>query len=339
MKFIDYAKWLLGGQIGLCFRLLGDIKGSYRVSFLAEAGKNGVLAALASAPLNLEELLDALKLPLEKAPSLKAFLHLGLTVGEIAFHAGRYQLKGKRAKALADKDFDPFLAMAEEVCGLHVPYIGAALEESDGAKLLELTNRHSEIIARSSRIAEPMLKRAMEQLVSRSGAFKLLEIGSGSGAYLSYALALNPQLTAVGVERVETLAQALKDNIACLGLASRVEIFAQDIRTLDFTEPFDCITLFNNIYYFPEHEHAPLLAKLHRWLRPGGKIAIVTLCRDGVHPLDAVMHMWSAMTPGASVLVEPKAFESLMQSAGFATETVAPVIMNPAIKIFIGKKA
>lgn len=339
MKLRDYGKWIVSGQAGVFLRLSRRLKGCYSIIFLSRAGRTGVLSALADSPLTLEDLSIALKLAPEKTAGLKAFLNLGVTLGEIALRDGRYRLKGKLARALSNADNDPYLALTEEAGGLHVPYIQAALAEGDASMLSELTDRHSEVIARSSRVIEPILMAVMERLVPRSGPFELLEIGSGSGVYMLHALTLNPALSVTGVERARTVARALKDRISGAGLTTRAEVRECDMRSLDFKDRFDCITLFNNIYYFPEAEHPKLLADLFKWLKPGGKLAIATLCRDGKYPIDAVMHMWSAMTPGASELPEPGAFRDLMERAGFATEVTTPSPVDPAMKVFIGRKS
>jgi SAM-dependent methyltransferase len=339
MKFMDYVKWIIKGEAGVFLRLSRDLKGCYRVLFLSHAGKTGFLRALSSEPLTFQGLMNAIPLAPENAPRLKAFLNLGQTLGEIGLNSGRYHLKGKLSRALSREKFDPYLALTEEASGLHVPYIGSAINsDNDGSQLVELSDAHSEVIARASRVAEPVLKSVMDQLIPRSGPFELLEIGSGSGVYLLHALASNPVLRATGVERVPSVAQALTEKLGHSGLASRAEILATDMRSLEFANRFDCITLFNNIYYFPESEHEALLAKLLTWLKPGGRLAIATLCRGGKYPIDAILHLWSAMTPGASVLVEPEAFITLMGTVGFFSEIVTPSFIDPALKVFIGQK-
>lgn len=340
MKFLDYAKWMLSGQAGAFLRLSRAMKGFYATSFLARAGKTGVLRALASGPLAESELMRATGTEPQDAPAFRAFLHLGVTLGEIALDSGRYRLKGALARALSRQDFDPFLALAEEVAGLHAAYIASALDKSvDPAGLAALTDRFSEIIARSSRVAEPVLKSVMESFIPRSGQCDLLEIGSGSGAYLLHALGLNAGLQATAVERVTPIAGELEKKVRAAGFASRARVVASDVRALDCPGRFDRITLLNNIYYFPESEHADLLARLYAWLKPGGKLAVATLCRDGGNPLDAAMHMWSAMTPGASVLVDSEAFQGVMGRAGFCVEAVTPSAVASAFKVFVGQKS
>lgn len=339
MKFFDYLKWIVTGQAGAYWRLSRSMKGLYTVCFLARAGQSGLLAALGSGSRSTPELLRAMRLEPGAAPVLEAFLHLGLTVGQLARDDGRFRLKGRLARSLSRAAFDPFLALAEEVGGLHVSYIGKALDrETNPRELLEVTDRFSEIIARSSRVAEPVLKNVLEGILPRSGAFELLEIGSGSGAYLLHALAWNPGLVATGVERVESIARDLEQKIRAAGYASRARVLASDVRALDFSGRFDCITLLNNLYYFPESEHTQLLGRLYGWLKPGGTLAVATLCRNGNAPLDAVMHMWSAMTPGASVLVDPEAFPGVMGRAGFCVDVVTPSAVAPGFKVFLGQR-
>lgn len=340
MKLNDYVHWIGSGQANAFLRLSSNLKGFYHVCFLARAGQLGLLKILASKPLTQEELLIALHLaPETHSTGLKAFLHLGLTLGAIGLSRDRYTLKGKLAKAMADPAFDAFLSMAEEASGLHAPYIAAALsEEMAVEKLKACSDRHAEVIARSSKIAEPVLKSVLDSLIPVSGPFSFLEIGSGSGVYLLHALSRNPRLTAIGVELVEDLAQRITEKILDAGHADRARMLACDMWTLDYAACFDCITLFNNIYYFPESEQPKLLEKLYRWLKPGGRLAIATLCRGGKYPIDAIMHMWSAMTPGASILPEPQAFTKRMADSGFTAKAVTPSVLDGAMKVFVGQK-
>ena len=63
------------------------------------------------------------------------------------------------------------------------------------------------------------------------------------------------------------------------GLASRFRVMYADIRQAcaDTTGPFDLITLYNNIYYFPETERVRLLVSLRERLKPRGKLAVASL--------------------------------------------------------------
>lgn len=337
MKFQDYWTWVINGQAGAFVRLSSNLKGFYRISFLSRAGKIGLLKALESRALNQDELLGALNLSSEKLPSMQAFLNLGVTLGELKLCSGRYKLRGKLARNMAKPEFDAFLSMTEEAVGLHAPYITTALSGDVGGDDLKiLSDEHSEIIARSSKIAEPILKSVLDQLIPESGPCKFLEVGSGSGIYLLHALSRNAELSATGVELVEELVNNISKKILESGNVERAKMHACNIWKLNHPGEFDCITLFNNIYYFPESDHLQLLEKLFKWLKPGGKLAIATLCRDGKFPIDAIMHMWSAMTPGASVLPEPKAFTKLMEKAGFKARAETPSRLDSAMKVFIG---
>ncbi|EKO39486.1 MAG: hypothetical protein B193_1815 [Solidesulfovibrio magneticus str. Maddingley MBC34] len=339
MRFGQYLKWFVSGEAGTFLRMSRDMKGYYRMCFLAQAGKHGLLRALADRSRDADELLAVLRLPSQRMPGLKAFLHLGLTLGELACRDGRYSLKGRQSRALAKTAFDHYLGLAEEVSGLHGPYIAAALDHEDhGQELVAVSDAHAEAIVRSSRVAQPLLQDVMDRLVPLHGDFELLEVGSGTGVYLRHALVRNPSLRAVGVERERPIAQTLRDRLLHEGLSERAEGVAKDMRELDYRERFDCITLFNNIYYFPEEGHEALLRLLLSWLKPGGTLAVATLCRDGGYPIDALLHLWSALTPGASVLPDPAAFTSLMAGVGYEAKAVTPSIIDPAMKVFVGVK-
>jgi hypothetical protein len=98
----------------------------YRLCFLSTAARLGLLDLLASGPHALSEILGKQEADPTKAEALAAFLEIGISVREIQLKGGKYHLRGGLSKALSRRQFDPFVAMTQEVVGLHVPYLAAA---------------------------------------------------------------------------------------------------------------------------------------------------------------------------------------------------------------------
>src|SRR5262245_46344298 len=63
-----------------------------------------------------------------------------------------------------------------------------------------LADQQGDLIARSSRLAEPFICEAVDEVLPPRGRVRLLEIACGSAAYIRYAAARNPELTALGLE-------------------------------------------------------------------------------------------------------------------------------------------
>src|SRR5919201_3376128 len=83
-----------------------------RIHFLAVATDLDLLEELHRRPADAGQLSD--RLAIGDPALLDAFLRLGAALGELRCRAGRWSLRGQRAKALAAPAADPTRAMAQE---------------------------------------------------------------------------------------------------------------------------------------------------------------------------------------------------------------------------------
>jgi SAM-dependent methyltransferase len=211
---------------------------------------------------------------------LDALLELGVALKEFACDGERYRLRGARAKAFATPDGDALAALVEEYVTYHGPaYRELAARMLDGAPPGDYLNGRGQMIARSSRIFEPFVRDFVETLVAGAGALNLLEIGCGSGVYLHYAAQANPQARGIGIDLQADVVRATSANLRTWGLDTRFTVMQADIRVPpgELNGPFDLLTLYNNIYYFPVAERPALLRGLHARLAPGGRLALVSV--------------------------------------------------------------
>jgi cyclopropane fatty-acyl-phospholipid synthase-like methyltransferase len=172
------------------------------------------------------------------------------------------------------------------------------------------------LIARSSRVLEPLLFEVIDQVVPRSGAMRLLEVGAGSGIYILRAAERNPQLTAVGLELQAEVADLATENLRQWGLEGRARIAKGDVRERRAEPAFDLVTLHNNIYYFPVEERVALFEHLRGFLAPRGRLLLTTGCRGGSVSME-LLNLWSASTRGCGRLPDPSELEAQMRRAGF----------------------
>jgi cyclopropane fatty-acyl-phospholipid synthase-like methyltransferase len=177
------------------------------------------------------------------------------------------------------------------------------------------------------------LNEVTDSLVPTSGPFTLLEIGCGSGVYLFRALRRNPDLKAVGVEVQPRVAESLRAQADVQHLSDRVKIVQADVRTLEFKEAFDLITLHNNIYYFPEAERVAFLRQLLSWLRPAGRIAISSACPGG-GVFSSYMRLWAAMTAGAGPLPDVRVFTRQLEDAGLVAVRCDKPVLFDSYRVF-----
>ncbi len=327
---------LKSGQMGLLRRLGRSSTELYRVCFLARVGELGLLERLGPTGATFPEVARALNIDLERRPAMQALLDLGVALGEFKAKNGRYSLKGYMAKKLAAADNDSWQAMTSEVSGLHAACLAAAPGgESDARRLSEMTAAFSTVIARSSRTLEPVLTAVTRKLVPGNGSFRLLEVGCGSGVYVCAALRRNPEARVVAVERVPEVAETAVASIRQEGFADRCRMVNDDVRELSFGREFDLITLHNNIYYFLEAERPELLSRLRSWLKPGGRLAVTTVCQGG-GPFSRVLMLWSTVTADAGSLPSPDGFAKVLTQAGFAGVRTQPLFPGEAYTLFSG---
>ncbi|GHC74752.1 SAM-dependent methyltransferase [Streptomyces flavofungini] len=308
----------------------------YRASFLAAAAGSGVLGCLAARPCDLESLAEHLESGPDDRQRLRAWLDIGVQLGELDRREGCYRLRSRTAKALAQVGNDAVAGALEELLRFHVPALRDAPRMLKDGSRFELSDQDGLVIARSTLVVRGFVEEAISRTLPRTTPVRLLEVGCGSGAYVRYAAGLNPRLTALAVDlQAEVAGQAAK-NMAHWGLADRVETRAGDLRTLDLQPQFDVVTLHNNIYYFPEEERAEVLARARSFLAPGGTLLLTSSCRgSGTLGLD-VLNLWFEYAGFGGPL--PLADELLdqLRAAGFDGVRATRLLPGQAFRSFVG---
>jgi SAM-dependent methyltransferase len=193
-----------------------------------------------------------------------------------------------------------------------------------------------ELIARSSLTVEPILCELIDGLVPRRGAFRILEVGCGTGAYIRHAAGRNRELIALGLELHPGVADAARKNIDVWGLSERVAIETGDVRDREPSPNYDLITLHNNIYYFPPESRAALLRLLRDFLRPSGRIVVTTWYIGGGLGAEGI-NLWFSLVDGCGRL--PRMTEMLdhLREAGYVDIRYRRLIPFEAYGAFVAK--
>ena len=307
----------------------------YQTCFLSTLVSSGLLPRLAAGPATLTDLAAVWGLKPEQHQALAAWLEVGIRCGDLRRGPDGYTLAGKLARTLADTACDPEAALLEEVANLHYDLIRQLPTRLKEGRAFTLSDLDGEVVARSSRVLEPLISAAMDAVIPKSGKIRLLDAGCGSGGYISYACRRNPELTAVGVELDPEVAEATRRRLADRGLSSRVEILAGDIRSQTPRGDFDVATLHNNVYYFPVASRPGLLALVRRFLKPGGRLLLTTGCKGGGLTM-AVLDLWGAATQGCGPLPAPEELLTQLQEAGFRAVSARKLYPFEAFYAFAG---
>ncbi|MBS2966888.1 class I SAM-dependent methyltransferase, partial [Actinocrinis puniceicyclus] len=308
----------------------------YRATFLASAAGHGMLHWMAVRPCDLETL--ALKLGVsgkQDKQRLRAWLEVGVRLGEFDKHEGCYRLKSRSAKLLARMKHDALAAALEEVMQNHVPVLLNAPRMLRTGERFTMADQDGSVIARSTRVVEPLVEAAIDATLEREYPVRLLEIGCGSGVYVRYAASVNPRLTALAIDLQDEVARQAAKNIAEWGLGDRVEVRCGDLRTLDLEPQFDLVTMHNNIYYFTPDERVEILRRARRLLAPGGKLLLTTSCKGGHIGLD-LLNLWFEYADFGGPLPAAEELVDQFTQAGFLDAQARRIVPGEQFRAFVG---
>ncbi|MFG2681640.1 methyltransferase [Streptomyces sp. NPDC048392] len=313
----------------------GFVEPVYRAAFLASAASSGVLGALAVRPCDLESLAERLGVAEEDRPRLREWLDMGIRLGDLGRREGCYKLRSLPAKALAQAGNDAIAAALEEVLRFHVPALLNGPRMLREGRRFALDDQDGLVIARSTRVVRPLVEEAIDRTLDRDTPVRLLEVGCGSGAYVRYAAALNPRLSALAVDLQQDVADSAAANMAEWGLTDRVETRRADLRTLDAQPQFDLVTLHNNIYYFPEDERVAALRRAHDLLAPGGRLLLTTSCKGGNIGLEA-LNLWFTYADFGGPLPRADELVDQLRQAGFGDVQATRIVPGEQFHAFTG---
>lgn len=335
MDIMTLGKIVKDRQVPLLLKLTRNfVTPMYRASFLAAASGSGVLACLAVRPCDLDTLAARVGVTGDKR-LLKAWLDLGVRLGDIGWDDTCYRLRSRTAKALAQPRNDAIVAALEEVVRFHLPLLSNAPGMVRDGRRLSLSDQDGSVIARSTRVVQPFVEEAIAHTLTRTLPVRLLEIGCGSGTYVRYAANLNPRLTALAVDMQQEVADEAAKNMAEWGLADRVETRQGDLFDLDLEPQFDLVTLHNNIYYLPESKRVAALAHARSLLAPGGRLLLTTSCPGGSPGIE-VLNLWFEYADfGGSLPHEPE-LTAQLEEAGFSDIEVRRLIPGEQFRAFVG---
>lgn len=316
---MQLGRWwnlVVDGNLAVLFRVGRLQRAFYRLSFLSAALEAGLLARLANEPVAFEQLAHEFAPDPAQHDGLRAWLDFGVRLGELREQRGTYVVRGWLGRRLASPAHDAAAALVQEAGDLHYKLLTEGLSRLRAGRCFSLADQRGDIVARSSRVLEPLVFDAVDGVIPLNEPVRLLEIGCGTGTYIHYAGTRNPQLRAVGLELQPEVAQLARQNLHRWGFGERVSIETGDVRARAPESIFDVATLHNNIYYFPVAERPALLAHVRAFLRPGGRLLITTACQGG-SPAADILNVWAAMTPGCGRLPRPEELERQLVEASY----------------------
>ena len=297
--------------------VMRDLFPFLRMHYLYAALETGLLRALQTNATR-ETLMD--KLSVQRSELLDALLDMGLALKELSLRNAVFSLKGKRSKVLASKDGDALAAIIQANVTYYSDAYRHLADRMCGAPLGDDLDEIGEIVARFSKIGEPILGSFIQSLVPTSGLFRMLDVGCGSGFVLKTAWEANKKATGIGIDTDREVAAQASGNLEKWGLQDCFNILVGDIRSEMDTrqDGFDLITAFNLIYYFRPDERPEFFSLLHSFLCPNGRLALVNNFQSrGRDPMAANLNIVNCSLKRLTGLPDLEGIKTQLARCGF----------------------
>ncbi|MDT8997729.1 class I SAM-dependent methyltransferase [Paucibacter sp. APW11] len=315
MNLSTLRKLIFEKNILSFLRLSGQTQSLYRCAFATAAGSSGVLNLLSSGPRAAPEIAQGMKLGSDKLHALEAWLECGVKAGELALSDGRYRLKGKLSRLLAQPRNGISASLFEEVTRYHYDAILQAPRKLRDNDSYTLDDQDGELIARSSRILEPFVEEAVDWAFAGRRPRSVLEVGCGAGHYLRYMKQIAPQLEVSAIDYQASVVDAARRNLSGWGV-NDVLVEHADVFSLDDSQRYELITLHNNIYYFAADRRDALLRKVRSLLAPSGRLLLTSSCQGG-SPAVAALHLWWSLSDVPGGLPDKRQLQQQLLDSGF----------------------
>jgi SAM-dependent methyltransferase len=110
--------------------------------------------------------------------------------------------------------------------------------------------------------------------VASAGPLRVLDIAAGHGMFGITVAERNRQATVTAVDWAPVLAVA-QEHARERGVADRLQTLAGDAFAVEFGEGYDIALVTNFLHHFDHATCTRFLAKVHRALRPGGRVVVL----------------------------------------------------------------
>jgi len=317
------------------FPVMMDWKGLLRIHFLYSAIESGLLIALKT-PCSKNDLIK--KLDVKNPDILEALLKVGVSIKELQIRDGYYCIKGKRSLAIISKDGEIISAIVQANVTYYNNSYRNAAARMKGAPLGDDLKWAGDIIARFSKLTDPVMKSFISEIVTAKNPLRVLDIGCGSGLLLKSIFSINPNATGIGIDVDEDAAGQAMQNMGKWGLEDKFRIIKGDIQDLPSDiDCFDLITLINLVYYFPEEKRVELFRSLRSKLSPEGSLVIVMNMEGKDSDAAAAnLNLVNASLEGVTPLPNPSVLRNQLLDSGFSDVRVTGLMPGSS---FIGMHA
>lgn len=174
----------------------------------------------------------------------------------------------------------------------------------------------------------------------RKGDRRLLDLGGSHGLFAATVARRHPGLAAEVLEHPDALESA-RELAREAGIGGEVAHRAGDLRDADLGDgELDLALLANVLHHFGAAENVALLRRIHRALRPGGRVAIWEIevpVADAPPEIGDLAALFFRLTSGAAAF-RAGSGESWLREAGFAAVRAKRLRRLPGNVLLVGEK-
>jgi demethylmenaquinone methyltransferase/2-methoxy-6-polyprenyl-1,4-benzoquinol methylase len=186
---------------------------------------------------------------------------------------------------------------------------------------------------------EPIRKSGLDQLDVRDGE-RVLEIGFGTGTSLvELARLVGSDGKVLGVDIADQMLHVARQRLRDRLLEDRVELICGDATTLPYlSDSVDAIFTSFTLELFDTPEIPAVLAEWRRVLRPGGRLVVVSMSKEGEN--GAIVHMfeWTHKHFPNFLDCRPIFVRQAVRAAGFKIDSAERKTMWVPVEIVLGRK-
>jgi ubiquinone/menaquinone biosynthesis C-methylase UbiE len=191
----------------------------------------------------------------------------------------------------------------------------------------------------SERSEAPMRKAGLDLLKPRP-AESILEIGFGTGHTLvALAKAVGPSGKVFGLDLSDKMTKLAKENLGRAGLLERARLRCGDATQLPYADDsLDSVFVSFTLELFDTPEIPKVLSECRRVLRPGGRIVVVGMSKEGPEERLVNVFEWAHKHFPQFLDCRPIYVRRALEAAGFAIGQALVKQMWIPVEIILGVK-
>jgi len=201
-------------------------------------------------------------------------------------------------------------------------------------------NKISHVYDLLSERSEAPMRKAGLSLLKPSAGEHVLEIGFGTGhTLISLAKAVGPKGKVSGLDLSDKMAKLAKENLAKSDLLDRATIRCGDATQLpDAADKFDGVFMSFTLELFDTPEIPKVLRECKRVLRPGGRIVVVGMSKEGRRDPMVNVFEWTHKHFPKFLDCRPIYVRRALKEAGFTIRNALTKHMWIPVEIILGVK-